>query len=231
MRQTADASLRVSERSEARQVGLFLQFGCLGTQLPRLISRVLIPTANGSVRLEKLDVTDVTQTGETPGLGCLRSFTAGSTPQKEKPLPPRLKLVETDLDESFLKGSGPGGQKINKTSSAVQLKHLPTGIVVKSQETRSRQQNRKLARLTLAEKLDHLEKGDESRTTIKSERARVKKASASKKTRRKYKKLAEEDVKDGVAPAEPAEDADQDELKDAHASPDIRATEPEPSKP
>ncbi|KAK3619390.1 hypothetical protein LTR56_024077 [Elasticomyces elasticus] len=117
---------------------------------------------------------------------------ATSTICLDKPLPPRPKILETDIEEAFLKGSGPGGQKINKTSSAVQLKHLPTGIVVKCQETRSRQLNRKFARNILAEKLDILEKGDESRSAIKGERARVKKASASKKTKRKYKKLDEE---------------------------------------
>lgn len=113
----------------------------------------------------------------------------------EKPLPPRRTILEDEITESFLKGTGPGGQKINKTSSAVQLKHLPTGIVVKSQATRSREQNRKLARLLLAEKLDELEKGEGSRTAIKAERARAKKASASKKSRRKYRQRDEE--KDG----------------------------------
>jgi hypothetical protein len=63
--------------------------------------------------------------------------------------------------------------------------------VVKSQHTRSREQNRKFARLLLGEKLDELEKGEVSRTAIKTERARVKKASATKKTKRKYKKLDE----------------------------------------
>ncbi|KAF1827505.1 uncharacterized protein K489DRAFT_302942, partial [Dissoconium aciculare CBS 342.82] len=106
-----------------------------------------------------------------------------------KALPPRLVIPESDLDESFLKGSGPGGQKINKTSSAVQLKHLPTGIVVKCQETRSRDQNRKLARRILAERLDFMEKGSQSRTAIQQEIKRKKKASATKKSRRKYKKL------------------------------------------
>jgi len=125
----------------------------------------------------------------------LRAFTALRC-LEEKPLPPRPKILDAEIEESFLKGSGPGGQKINKTSSAVQLKHLPTGIVVKSQETRSRQQNRKLARNILAEKLDHLEKGDQSRTAIKTERARAKKASASKKKNRKYRKLVEGE-KDG----------------------------------
>ena len=120
----------------------------------------------------------------------------------EKPLPQRRSISENEITESFLKGSGPGGQKINKTSSAVQLKHIPTGIVVKSQETRSREQNRKTARRILAEKLEEIEKGDESRTAIKTQRARVKKASADKKSKRKYKKLAEEKAVagDGASP-------------------------------
>lgn len=112
----------------------------------------------------------------------------------EKALPPRRQIAEDEITESFLKGSGPGGQKINKTSSAVQLKHLPTGIVVKSQATRSRDQNRKYARQILGEKLQELEKGSESRAAIKAERARAKKASANKKKKRKYKQLAEEKV-------------------------------------
>lgn len=120
-----------------------------------------------------------------------RAFTS-STPALEKALPPRRKITDDEITESFLRGTGPGGQKINKTSCAVQLKHLATGIVVKSQHTRSREQNRKFARLMLGEKLDELEKGDESRTAIKTERAKVKKASAIKKTKRKYKRLAEE---------------------------------------
>lgn len=120
-----------------------------------------------------------------------RPFTV-LTALHEKPLPPRRVINESEITESFLKGTGPGGQKINKTSSAVQLKHLPSGIVVKCQGTRSREQNRKDARRLLGEKLEEMEKGDQSRTAIKVERARVKKASSSKKSRRKYKMLAEE---------------------------------------
>jgi len=123
-------------------------------------------------------------------ISATRAFTV-SPAAYEKALPPRRKINDNEITESFLRGTGPGGQKINKTSCAVQLKHLATGIVVKSQHTRSREQNRKYARLLLGEKLDELEKGEDSRTAIKTERARVKKASANKKTKRKYKKLDE----------------------------------------
>jgi protein subunit release factor B len=123
-------------------------------------------------------------------LSATRTFTVTAATH-EKALPPRRKIDDNEITESFLRGTGPGGQKINKTSCAVQLKHLATGIVVKSQHTRSREQNRKYARLLLGEKLDELEKGEDSRTAIKTERARVKKASANKKTKRKYKKLDE----------------------------------------
>jgi protein subunit release factor B len=129
--------------------------------------------------------------------------------------------------ESFLKGSGPGGQKINKTSSAVQLKHLPTGIVVKCQETRSRDQNRKLARRILSEKLDEMEKGDESRTAIKTERARTKKASAAKKARRKYKRLDEERAAQGDE-SEQDDHADPDDVSPTMADAETyRQTNPE----
>lgn len=104
-----------------------------------------------------------------------------------KPLPPRIKFDEEEIREAFVHGSGPGGQKINKTACAVQLKHIPTGIITTCQETRSRSQNRKIARKVLAEKVESLEKGSESRTAIKAQIKSRKKASKSKKARRKYK--------------------------------------------
>lgn len=84
----------------------------------------------------------------------------------------------------------------NKTNSAVQIIHKPTGIVVKSQATRSRSQNEKIARQLLADKIEALQKGDQSRVAIKAERARKKKASKMKKSRRKYRQLEEGSVQE-----------------------------------
>ncbi|KAG6041070.1 hypothetical protein E4U41_006093 [Claviceps citrina] len=76
--------------------------------------------------------------------------------------------------------------------SAVQLKHIPTGIVVKSQATRSRSQNRKAARELLAQKIDNLLNGEQSRSSIVGEVKRKKAASALKKSRRKYRQLEQD---------------------------------------
>jgi protein subunit release factor B len=64
-----------------------------------------------------------------------------------------LGIREADLTEKFILGSGPGGQKVNKTSSCVYLAHRPTGIEVKCQRSRSRAANRFFARRELCERL------------------------------------------------------------------------------
>lgn len=71
-------------------------------------------------------------------------------------------LVEDELEESFVRGSGPGGQAVNMTSNCVVLKHVPTGIVVKCHETRSVAMNRQRARARLQEKLDLHYNGEQS---------------------------------------------------------------------
>ena len=77
------------------------------------------------------------------------------------PLPPQidrrlsaLGVRPDDVDERFVRGSGPGGQKINKTSSTVWLRHRPTGIEVRCQAERSQAANRELAWAELTEKLE-----------------------------------------------------------------------------
>lgn len=64
------------------------------------------------------------------------------------------KLKEEDLEEAFVRGSGPGGQAVNKTNNCVVLTHKPTGLVVKVHQSRLQDENRKLARELLVEKLD-----------------------------------------------------------------------------
>jgi len=63
----------------------------------------------------------------------------------------KLEISETDLREIFARSSGPGGQNVNKVSTAVTLRHLPTGISVTVQDSRSQAVNRKLARERLLE--------------------------------------------------------------------------------
>lgn len=71
-------------------------------------------------------------------------------------------LNENDLEETFVRGSGPGGQAVNKTSNAVVLRHIPTNIIVKSHMHRSAVANRKEARKILIAKLDERENGPNS---------------------------------------------------------------------
>lgn len=70
-----------------------------------------------------------------------------------------LNILESDLLEKFVRGSGSGGQKINKTSSCVFLKHLPTGVCIKCQIDRSRELNRHLARRELCDQLEAIRDG------------------------------------------------------------------------
>ncbi|WWC94586.1 hypothetical protein V866_001433 [Kwoniella sp. B9012] len=67
-----------------------------------------------------------------------------------------VEIPEHELDEKFVRGRGPGGQAINKTNSSVSLTHIPTGIRVQAQPTRSREENRKVARKILGERLEVL---------------------------------------------------------------------------
>ncbi len=77
-------------------------------------------------------------------------------PEKTMTLEKRMALLgvrEEDIKESFIRSSGPGGQNVNKTSTCVYLKHLPTGIEVKCQRQRSQFLNRSLARHILLSKI------------------------------------------------------------------------------
>ena len=68
----------------------------------------------------------------------------------------RFHIHENDVEEKFIVGSGHGGQKLQKTSSTVFIKHIPTRIQVKCQHTRFRDDNRYIARKILCEKIEHI---------------------------------------------------------------------------
>ena len=92
---------------------------------------------------------------------------------------------ESDLDEKFILGSGAGGQKINKTSSCVQLRHLPTGIEVRCQASRSQSLNRFYARRLLVGKIAHQIEGKKSAEEQRWEKIRRQKRRRSKRAKDK----------------------------------------------
>ena len=107
--------------------------------------------------------------------------------KKEKALLDRMRelnVSEGDLEERFIRSSGPGGQKVNKTSSCVCLRHIPTDITVKYQRERSQALNRFFARRTLLDQIERTQKG-----FIKEDKKRIEKIRSQK---RKRKKLAKE---------------------------------------
>ncbi|ETV88591.1 hypothetical protein H257_00143 [Aphanomyces astaci] len=95
-------------------------------------------------------------------------------------------IDENDLEEKFVKGSGNGGQKINKVRNSVFLKHTPTGVFVQCQKTRSLDDNRRVARKLLHAKLDDLVNGTTSKRNVKIQLAQKKKAKKKAKSRQKH---------------------------------------------
>jgi len=105
------------------------------------------------------------------------------SPEKEKALLERMQhlgVSESDIRESFVRSSGPGGQNVNKVSSCVQLIHLPTGLTVKCQKERSQALNRFLARRLLLDRIERMQKG-----ILQAEQARREKIRRQKRRRSK----------------------------------------------
>ena len=103
----------------------------------------------------------------------------------------RLGVSEDDLEESFVRASGPGGQKVNKTSTCVFIRHLPTGLSVKCQRERLRSVNRFLARRLLLDKIERMQKGIVSRERERIEKIRRQKRKRSKRAKEKMLKEKE----------------------------------------
>ncbi len=114
------------------------------------------------------------------------------SPEKELALQERmarLGVAESDLKETFIRSSGPGGQKVNKASSCVYLVHLPTGLSVKCQQERSQALNRFLARRLLLDRIERIRTG-----AVAAEKARREKIRRQKRrrTRRAQEKILEQ---------------------------------------
>ena len=103
------------------------------------------------------------------------------SPEKDAALRERMEQLgvrEEEFRETFIRSSGPGGQKVNKTSSCVFLVHLPTGLSVKCQQELSQTLNRFLARRLLLDRIERLRTG-----LVSAERMRVEKIRRQKRRR------------------------------------------------
>jgi protein subunit release factor B len=114
------------------------------------------------------------------------------TPESIEKIKTRMALAsvfEEDLEESFILGSGPGGQKTNKTSSTVRLCHAPSGLTVKCGQHRSREMNRWLARRELAEKI--LERENAARSARQQAAEKIRRQKRRRSRRQKARILDE----------------------------------------
>ena len=110
------------------------------------------------------------------------------SPEKADQLAARMAALgvrEVDIDESFVRSGGHGGQNVNKTSTCVMLLHRPTGLMVKCQETRQQGLNRFLARRLLLDKIEARQKGfvDAARAEREKIRRQKRRRSRRAKTR------------------------------------------------
>jgi peptide chain release factor len=104
-----------------------------------------------------------------------------------------------DIEEQFVRGSGAGGQKINKTSSCVELKHVPTGTLVRCQQHREQSKNRSSAYKLLILKIEQQVKGKESK--IEQEMFKVRKQKQRRSRKAKNKMLKEKHIRGDIKEA------------------------------
>jgi protein subunit release factor B len=96
-----------------------------------------------------------------------------------------LGVLEADIDEKFIRSGGPGGQNVNKVATCVQLKHIPTGIIVKVQKDRTQGINRFLARRSLVSKIEERLTGKPTKEQLKVQKIQKQKKRRKRRTRLK----------------------------------------------
>jgi peptide chain release factor len=109
----------------------------------------------------------------------------GITERKREELEDRMRkcnLFEKDIQEKFVRSGGSGGQKVNKTSSCVYLTHVPSGLSVKIQKSRSQELNRYYARKRMCELLENKLLGKDSPEAKRIEKIRKQKARNRRRT-------------------------------------------------
>jgi protein subunit release factor B len=118
----------------------------------------------------------------------VKTISFGVSKRKENALYKKMekfKIFEKDIEEKFIRSSGKGGQHVNKVSTCVYLKHIPTSIEVKCQSERSQTLNRFLARRRLADKIEAKILGKKSKEQQSIAKIRRQKRKRSKRAKEK----------------------------------------------